>query len=130
MIFLDSDIMIDIIREYSPALVWLVSLEDEELILPGFVVMELLQGYQNKKQQQKIENILVSYTVRWPSSSVCDKALSLFASLHLEHGLGVLDALIAQTAISLELPIPTFNEKHYKAIPNLKIIRPYKKPHE
>ena len=54
MLILDSDIMIDILRQYPPAIDWLESLGDEEIILPGFVVMELLQGCDNKAEQEKV----------------------------------------------------------------------------
>ncbi len=42
MIVLDSDVMIDLLRRHQPAVAWLNSLGEEEIILPGFVVMELL----------------------------------------------------------------------------------------
>ena len=38
MILIDTDIMIDILRGYTPAIDWLVSLSDEEIVLPGFAV--------------------------------------------------------------------------------------------
>jgi len=48
MIFLDSDVVIDILRQFSPAMEWFDSLNDEEeLVLSGFVVMELIQGCKN-----------------------------------------------------------------------------------
>jgi len=50
MILLDTDIMIDLLRNYPPAVVWLRSLGDEEIALPGFVVMELIQGCRNKAE--------------------------------------------------------------------------------
>jgi predicted nucleic acid-binding protein len=51
MIFLDSDIMIDLFREYSPAVNWFDSINDKEtMALSGFVVMELIQGCDNKVQ--------------------------------------------------------------------------------
>jgi len=48
MLMSDTDIMIDVLRKYTPALVWLASLGSTELMLPGFVVMELIQGCRNK----------------------------------------------------------------------------------
>jgi hypothetical protein len=51
MALLDTDIMVDVMRQYPPALVWLKSLGEEEVILPGFVVMELIQGCRNKAEQ-------------------------------------------------------------------------------
>ena len=42
MIFLDSDIVIDFLRRYPPAISWLESLGDEKLSLSGYVAMELM----------------------------------------------------------------------------------------
>ena len=40
MILMDSDVMIDLLRQYPPAVQWFNTLEDEEeIILPGYVVM-------------------------------------------------------------------------------------------
>ena len=40
MVLLDTDVMIDILRGYPPALAWLRSLDDDVIALPGFVLME------------------------------------------------------------------------------------------
>ncbi len=127
MILLDSDIMIDLLRQYLPAVTWLDSLSDEEIILPGFVVMELLQGCSNKTEQDKVEKVMTAFEVVWPSPETCDDALTVFARYHLSHSLGLLDALIGQTAVALNLPLHTFNRKHYEAIPNLVTLQPYSK---
>ena len=125
MIILDSDIMIDVLRQYSPAITWLETLGDEEIILPGFVVMELLQGCSSKAEQEKVENVLAAFETVWPSAETCDEALSVFARYHLSHNIGLLDALIGQTAVALDLPLHTFNRKHYAVIPNLITTEPY-----
>jgi predicted nucleic acid-binding protein len=128
MILLDSDIMIDLLRQYPLAMSWFDSLPDEEeLALPGFVVMELIQGCRNKTEQKKIESELATYTVIWPSPETCDTALTVFAQQYLQHNFGILDALIGQMAIALNLPLYTFNQKHYAAIPGLKTVQPYKR---
>jgi predicted nucleic acid-binding protein len=127
MIILDTDVMIDILRQYPPALAWLSFLGEEEVALPGFVIMELLQGCKNKAEQEKVERELGAYSVAWPSPETCDEALSVFARYHLSHGLGILDALIGQMAVDLNLPLHTFNQKHYTAIHNLETVQPYEK---
>jgi hypothetical protein len=63
----------------------------------------------------------------WPSSEVCNEALSIFAHYHLSYGIGILDALIGQMAADLDVPLYTFNQKHYTPIPSLKMAQPYKK---
>ena len=68
MIILDSDIMIDLLRQYPSAIAWLNSLGDEELLLSGFVVMELLQGCSTQVDQNKVEKIL------WPFRYFLEKS--------------------------------------------------------
>jgi len=55
MVLLDSDVMIDLLRQSSPALAWLDTLGDEEIVLPGFVVMELIQGCNNKTELARLK---------------------------------------------------------------------------
>ncbi|MBN1579385.1 MAG: hypothetical protein JXA89_01685 [Anaerolineae bacterium] len=46
MILLDSDVMIDLLRQYPPAAKWFDTLdEDEELLLPGYVVTILFVSH-------------------------------------------------------------------------------------
>lgn len=127
MILLDTDVMIDLLRQYPPAVAWLDSLGEEEIVLPGFVVMELIQGCRSKAEQEKVERELGAYGVAWPSPETCNEALSVFAGYHLSHGIGILDALIGQMAVALNLPLHTFNQKHYMAIPNLRTVQSYEK---
>jgi len=127
MILLDTDVMVDLLRQYPPAVAWLDSLGEEEIILPGFVVMELIQGCRNKAEQQRVERELGACGVAWTSAETRDEALSVFTSYHLSHGLGILDAPIGQIVVALDLPLCTFDQKHYAAIPNLKTVQPYEK---
>ena len=127
MVYADTDVMVDILREYEPATAWLSSLGDEPVMLSGFVVAELLQGCANKDEQAKVVDALAPYARVWPSSEICDRALSLFADSHLAHGLGIIDALIGQTAVDLQLTLNTFNKKHYQCIQDLYIEEPYER---
>jgi len=119
--------MIDLLRQYAPAMRWLDSLGEAEIALPGFVIMELIQGCKNKIEQHKIKRALELYDVIWPSPETCDKALAVFSNYHLSRGIGILDALIGQMAVDLGLALHTFNQKHYAAVPNLRTVQPYGK---
>lgn len=130
MVLLDTDIMVDLLRQYPLAVAWLESLGEEEIGLPGFVVMELIQGCRSRNEQNQLEKTLSAYHVLWPSPETCDMALSVFGRFHLSHNLGVLDALIGQTAVALNLPLHTFNQKHYAVIPGLQTVQPYAKNSE
>jgi predicted nucleic acid-binding protein len=127
MIFLDTDIMVDILQKYPPALSWLNSLGEERIVLSGFVVMELLQGCRNKAEQKKLSQAISGYTILWPSPEACGKALSLFTQYFLSDGLGMLDALIGSMCLELAEPLYTFNQRHYSCIPGLRTVQPYAK---
>lgn len=127
MVLLDTDVMVDLLRQHPPAVAWLEALGDEEIGLPGFVVMELIQGCRDKAEQQQLTRFLDPYDVVWPLPEACDAALNILARCHLSHGLGLLDALIGQTAISLGLSLCTFNQRHYIPIPGLRTAQPYER---
>jgi predicted nucleic acid-binding protein len=52
MIFLDTDVMIDLLRQHPPAVAWLGSLRDEEIVLPGFVVMDYCKAAEIRCSKQ------------------------------------------------------------------------------
>lgn len=119
--------MVDLLRGYAPALKWLQTKQDVDILLPGFVVMELIQGCRTKSEQKALEKRLKDYGIIWASVETCNKALSVFANAYFTHHLGLLDAIIGQMAVELECPLYTFNRWHYEGIPNLKIVEPYQK---
>jgi predicted nucleic acid-binding protein len=126
MICLDSDVMIDLLRKYAPAIEWFDALdEDEEIVLSGYVVMELIQGCKNRVEQDRLQSTLAPYGIVWLSSAHCDEALDVFTQYHLSHNAGLLDVLIGQTAVALGVPLHTFNQRHYQFIPELQTTQPY-----
>lgn len=127
MILLDSDVMIDLLRRFQPAVEWLDGLpDDEEIILPGFVAMELILGCKNKAEQEKLQRELADCGIFWPSAADCDAALDDFMQYRLSHNAGLLDVLIGRTAVGLGMPLHTFNQKHYHFILGLQTVQPYK----
>lgn len=127
MILIDTDVMVDVLRGFDPAIEWLGDLRDQEIGVPGLVAMELIQGCQNAREQKQLERTLADYQLHWPESDDCDRALRSFSSHYLSDNIGLLDALIAETAIGLNADLATFNVKHYRVIKGLQSIQPYKR---
>ena len=125
MILLDTDVMIDILRKYSPALAWLGSLDAEAIGIPGLVAMELIQGCRSKSEQQRLEKFLHPYVLYWPDPAGCTRAFEDFVAFHLSRNLGILDALVAETAIGVGAELATFNAKHYGSVSALRTIHAY-----
>ncbi|MEW4568732.1 type II toxin-antitoxin system VapC family toxin [Tautonia sp. JC769] len=121
---LDTDVLIDFLRGHPPAVAWLTTY-DSPIGVPGLVAMELIQGCRNLAEQQRIDRELQRFPMHWPTPADCRRAYRDFASFRLSHGLGLLDALIASTAIGLGEPLASFNVKHYRVIPGLTIVQPY-----
>ncbi len=125
MNLLDTDILIDIQRRYPPAVEWFSTLVELPGI-PGFVAMELVQGTQNRQEVRQVQRLIAPLPIVWPNEQACAMALSNYARLHLSHRLGLLDALIAACAIQESATLCTFNQKHYRSVPGLQTIQPYK----
>jgi predicted nucleic acid-binding protein len=123
MHMLDTDILIDVQRGHVPALTWFSQLS-ELPYLPGYVVMELIQDARNQREIDDALKLVAPFPVVWPTAADCARALSEF-SIHLAHGLGLIDALIAACAVGLSADLCTFNNKHYRAVPGLVTRQPY-----
>jgi predicted nucleic acid-binding protein len=120
---LDTDVLIDIQRGHAPALAWFGALQEIPAV-PGFVVMELVQDAQNTRQVRQVLKLVAPLTIVWPSDADCQRALSDFTALHLSHGLGLLDAIIAACAVGRAATLCTFNVKHYRVVPGLVTAQP------
>jgi len=130
MRFLDTDVMIDILRGYLPAVSWLTSLdEDNAPALPGYVVMELLtwKGIKNKEGLHRLYDILAEFVIFWPSVDACSLAMEVVYQKYLSHAVAPFDALIAECAREYGATLCTFNRKHYDCIEGLVTEQPYSK---
>jgi predicted nucleic acid-binding protein len=122
--FLDTDVIVDFLRGHAPAVTWLTGLPPP-IGLPGLVAMEMIQGCRNLAEQQRVEVELQRFTWFWPTAADCQRAYQDFVDYYLSHHLGLLDALIAHTAVGQHQPLATFNVKHYGVITGLQTIQPY-----
>ena len=121
---LDTDVLIDIQRGYTPAIDWFSSLAEVPSV-PSFVVMELVQDSQNVQQVRKALQLFAPLPMIWATEADCARALLDFTAYHLSNSLGLLDALIAACAVGWGLTLCTFNVKHYRVVPNLLTGQPY-----
>lgn len=117
--------MIDVQRGHPAAVSWYASVPAGSLALPGYVLMELYQSAQNQQQTLGVDRLTYSLPLVWPTDAEALQAVKNFRRLHLSHGVGLVDTLIAATALSLGVPLCTFNLKHFRAGPGLVTEQPY-----
>ena len=125
MALVDTDVMVDVLRNYPPALEWMRAQAAEALVMPGFVLLELIEGCRDKESQERVLRLAGGCDVAWLSDDGANSALHLFAEHRLANGLDMIDALVGQTALELGVPLLTFNQKHYACIPGLMVEAPY-----
>jgi predicted nucleic acid-binding protein len=124
MRLLDTDVLIDVLRNRPAAVNWFAGIT-EPIAVPGFVAMELYQGCRDSREVRDVDRLLAPLDVVWPSETDCGAALAFFPARRLSHGLGLLDALIAATALGRDATLCTLNTKHFSCVSGLTTEQPY-----
>jgi len=121
---LDTNIFIDISRNYSPALLWLKN-QTLQFGVSSICRIELMLGARNKLEMQKIDRLLQPFQLIYPDAADSQWAMEQFENFNLSHQIEVFDCYIAASAVRLQLPIFTRNVRHLSLLPNVKVQVPY-----
>jgi hypothetical protein len=121
---LDADILIDLVRRHPPATAWFAGLSGAPHV-SGIAALELAYGVQNATELRAVQRFLREFPLVWPSQADMRRALHDYARLRLSSGLGLMDALIAATAVGRGEVLATFNVRHFRAVPDLQLVQPY-----
>lgn len=124
-LLLDTDILIDTSRGLPDAVDFL----QRQMALSAAGIstvtqLELLIGCRNRTEQQTVERFLRRFEVVRLNELIADQAVDLIRRYRLSHGLLLADALIAATALSLNIPLATKNQRDYRFIAGLPLL-PY-----
>lgn len=122
--FLDSTVLVDYLRGKTTAATY-INKQFEQFIpvtLSIITQAELLSGVKDKKELTTLEKTLVPFTVVPITPEIGNRAITLLKQYKLSHGLHILDAFIAATAIMHGYPLISANVKHFQMIAELKLI--------
>jgi len=124
-IIIDTDILIDAGRKIKEAVDRLDKEEQTSLLGTCVVVqMELIVGCRNKEEWNKLSRFLKRFQIVGLSEAMGNKSIELLNRYHLSHGLLIPDSLIAATALTMDVPLLSKNQKDYRFIEGLKLL-PY-----
>jgi len=124
-IVIDTDILIDTARNLDKATNCLKQLGKQFILAVSIVTkMELIVGCRNKRELKLTENFLKRFIIINLNEDIGLNADTLILQYRLSHGLLIPDALIAATAITLDYPLISKNQKDYRFIQNLTLL-PY-----
>ncbi|MBI1939431.1 MAG: type II toxin-antitoxin system VapC family toxin [Ignavibacteriales bacterium] len=121
---IDSDILIDVAREVDTAIERL----DEErktsiTTISSVTQMELVVGCRNKTELKHLDKFLEEFEIISLNYEITQKAIGLLKEYKLSHGLLIADSLIAATALILDAALLTKNQKDFKFIKGLKLLK-------
>lgn len=122
-VLIDTDILIDAGRGLTDAIACLQLIEQEAVPAISVVTqMELLVGCQNKTESRNLDRFLNRFQIVKLNEQITDKSVDLLRRFRLSHGLLIADSLIAATALSLEKPFVTKNQRDYRFIADLQLL--------
>lgn len=122
-ILIDTDILIDILRNFQPTIERLTEIEEQsQLWVSQMTQMELIVGCQDKRHLKKLENFLEKFSILPINSTISDHTTKLLLQYRLSHGLLIPDAIIAATALVNKLDLLTKNQKDFRFIQDLELI--------
>ena len=121
---IDTDVLIDAGRDALDAMTCLKLPEDNTCPAVSVVTqMELMIGCRNKKESKALERFLARFQILTLSEPICDMAVILLRAYRLSHGILIPDPLIAATALHLGYPLVSKNQRDYRFIEGLHLLR-------
>lgn len=121
IVLIDTNIFIEIFRNKDKTLQALIDNFDEACI-NTIIYLEPVRGEPDKKRYAAMESYLSQYRLLHLTPAICQTSIDLMRQFKLSNGLDFPDALIAATCLENDLFLFTKNQKHFRFIPNLKII--------
>jgi predicted nucleic acid-binding protein len=120
----DSNVVVDILRNYPRAVAWIQAQSTAPAITP-IVWMELISGAQNKGAQTDVLTVLSGFNIEYLTQADMDWAMQQMLAYRLSHSIGILDCLIASVNFRLQLPLYTSNLKHFAPLLGSLAQKPY-----
>jgi predicted nucleic acid-binding protein len=123
-VVVDTDNLIDASRAIDEALACLDQIEDRSALAVSAVTeMELVVGCRDKAELRKLDNFLNRFQVIGLNEQMSDAAVALLRRYRLSHGLLIADAFIAASALVLDAPLVSKNQRDYRFIAGLTLLR-------
>lgn len=123
-LLLDTDVVIDYLRELPQAVAYLES-RSEPLLLSSITVAELFAGVREGEEISALEAVLMAFEIVPVSEEIARRGGLLRRDFGKSHNTGLADALIAATAEQRQARLVTGNRKHFPMASD--VIVPYRR---
>jgi predicted nucleic acid-binding protein len=123
-ILVDTDVIIDTIRNENKAIVFLEKVEKNySIAISEITNMELIVGCRNKNELSELKKFLKHFEIISLNELIGTKAKELLEKYYLSHHLLIPDALNASVSIILNIPFVSKNHKDYAFIKELNLLQ-------
>jgi predicted nucleic acid-binding protein len=117
-LLIDTDILADYLRGRADAVSFVDGLVDAPA-LSVLTVAELFAGIREGPERQALEAVLDGCDLIEVDAAIAREGGLLRRRYHPSHGVGIVDAMIAATALAHGLRLATRNRKHFPMLPDL-----------
>jgi predicted nucleic acid-binding protein len=123
-LLIDTDVLIDYLRDNQDAVTYLESLTPP-ISVSAITVAELYAGVRDGVERTTLDRFVDSFQVVSVDRSIAIRAGIIRRDFGKSHGTGLADAIIAATAEAQQSDLVTLNHKHFQMLKN--VIVPYQK---
>lgn len=123
-LLLDTDLLIDFLRGHRQAVAFLEE-ETRPMGVSALTMAELHAGVRDGEERDQLTDLLSIFNqIPVDPETAADGGL-LRRDFGPSHGTGLVDAILAATALKYGLRLVTLNDKHYPMLPD--VVVPYRK---
>lgn len=122
---IETTILVDLLRGSQKARAFLNAFPLLQRSISSVTVAELVEGCRNRRELGVLDRELRLYGLVWVDTAQSQLADRWHRRFHLSKGVGFLDCLIGAAAFCTSSPLATLNDKHFRVLPGIAIVRPY-----
>ena len=122
----ETTVLVDCLRGDDRAAEYLDAVRSRgRLLCSAVTVAELIVGTRDRRELRMVRQLITRLEVEPITATDSACALKWLSKSYHSRGVGFHDCLIAASAVRLHVPVATLNEKHFRSIPTVKVVRPY-----
>ena len=124
-LLVDTDVLIDYLRDHSDAVAYLDAVSDR-LLISAMTIAELYAGVREGAERVALDDFIGAFEIVQIDNEIAVKGGLYRRDYSKTHGTGIGDAIIAATAELRHANLVTLNKKHFPMLSS--VIVPYQKP--
>lgn len=126
MLVIDTDVLIDYLRDQAQAVTWLEERAEQTLAVSAVTLAELYVGVREGEERQRLDAFAAAFDVLQLDRPAAVQAGLWRRHYGRTHGTGLADALIAASVQAAGGTLVTLNRRHFPMLAD--VLVPYAKP--